>query len=992
MAEPTTVEEIVVTGKRKKPDFAVRTAAKKPAALKAYKPSLRERAQIGMEGLYTRATGREPGYAPRRFMGKASELLDFIPGVGDVIGIDETKRALDRRQYLEAGLTGAGTLLGVVPVVGDVAGKALKGAATPAQQAAEKLAAKYLDPESTRIADWQWRPQEDVKAELGLTEVPPHVVDYGRFMDEQAMRAAKGQMTPRDLLKAYGITRSSMQRKARSLKTAQKYGLELEQLGLEKVRPEGAFSELLGTPEGQAYLDAAQRGQVDDRAIADMMAKFRPYGFQNALGRDLEWGARNLPQRSSEVADMVAAAREGASAPEDWTRFVKDKVTGVDAAKAGFVGAMLGRGDLPTFDARQIILQTGQPTKKATKYLSRKKGEGSVEAVRRLTARMEDLNLALPPELEPYRQHLTHHTVWDKASNEMTTHEDVRNALKNYAGGGLVEKYAEGGPVTTAEKRAALDAAFAKRKARANALAEATRRNLPDLAKQGPGAVVDALKDAYGLGEKYLRSRTPSGVVADVTKGARALRDATTRYATDRAQNPMKVLADAYGVGEDIVTAVPQAVEDVAKLSERAQALKASDPEAARRLQASIAMAALGAVPGVRKGKQAVKAAIKGTPSPLHQVTLEFGRDVARRLEGIVPPDAGLSQWRAAAQRLSGSGLPNNRAVAPKPYSVRPAEVALDPRIENRKGELSKIQNLELGLVPRETSPAPEVSIFDYEGHPFVTSMSDLAAAGDDLVSINDVRFREPFSRRGGQDYMFDNPGSVWGSDKNPAEQHVELARRLQSETGKDVLYMPWTMGPNAVHFSHQPRGIQYMYADAAMSGPERKTLAADIKTVLPDWRGFEDPKSAEMFMRASGKARGALNKMLDKYRMRGGLGLGEATYAATDLSQIGAPLTSLRNVGIIEPRFAASPSSHSSYSYSVPGQGRGVLKEKNIGALALQPSLMKALGYETPFDFPVGVQPGVSSPVRAMQMRPQTGILDNDTLRFIERMLADKK
>lgn len=423
------------------------TTGKKPAALKAYKPSLRERAQIGMEGLYTRATGREPGYAPRRLMGKASELLDFIPGVGDVIGIDETKRALDRRQYLEAGLTGAGTMLGVVPIVGDVAGKALKGAAKPAQQAAEKLAAKYLDPESTRIADWQWRPQEDVKAELGLTEVPPHVVDYGRFMDEQAVRAAKGQMTPRDLLKAYGITRSSMQRQAIPLETAQKYGLDLEQLGLKEVRPEGAFSELLGTPEGQAYLDAAQRGQVEDRAIADMMAKFRPYGFQNALGRDLEWGARNLPQRSSEVADMVAAAREGASAPEDWTRFVKDKVTGVDAAKAGFVGAMLGRGDLPTFDARQIILQTGQPTKKATKYLSRKKGEGSVEAVRRLTARMEDLNLALPPELEPYRQHLTHHTVWDKASNEMTTHEDVRNALKNYAMGGLIEKYAEGGPV-----------------------------------------------------------------------------------------------------------------------------------------------------------------------------------------------------------------------------------------------------------------------------------------------------------------------------------------------------------------------------------------------------------------------------------------------------------------------------------------------------------------------------------------------------------------
>jgi hypothetical protein len=172
-----------------------------------------------------------------------------------------------------------------------------------------------------------------------------------------------------------------------------------------------------------------------------MMAKFRPYGFQNALGDDLTWAAKNLPQHGSQVADMVAAAREGASNPEDWTGFVKDKVRGVDAAKAGFVGAMLGRGDLPTLDARQIILQTGKPTKKADKYLSRKKGEGSVEAVKRLTARMKDLNLALPPELEPYRQHLTHHTVWDKASNEMTTHADVMNALKGYAKGGLAEKY-----------------------------------------------------------------------------------------------------------------------------------------------------------------------------------------------------------------------------------------------------------------------------------------------------------------------------------------------------------------------------------------------------------------------------------------------------------------------------------------------------------------------------------------------------------------------
>ena len=827
--------------------------------------------------------------------------------------------------------------------------------------AAEKLATKYADPESSRIADWQWRPQEDVKTELGLSEVPPHVVDYGRFMNEQASRATKGQMTPRDLLKAYGITRSSMQRSALSLPTAQKYGLDLEHLGLDEVRPEGAFSELLGTPEGQAYLDAAQKGQVNDKAIADMMAKFRPYGFQNALGDDLTWAAKNLPQHGSQVADMVAAAREGASNPEDWTGFVKDKVRGVDAAKAGFVGAMLGRGDLPTLDARQIVLQTGKPTKEASKYLSRGQGQGSVEAVKRLTGRMADLNLDLPPELEPYRQHLTHHAVWDKASDEMTTHADVMNALKGYAKGGLAEKYgvkgyADGGAVTDDEPNV-VDPVIVTAPKKPTDIELAVQK-------------LTGMKPGVERPQGFLPLPFPQKNGKDPWTMPQFLYDAAKAFVVPG----VAAKGGNYDTGDVVNMA----------MNVTGGGLGASHV-AGPTVRAGEHVLGMGVKPKAAP-------AIKGVANPLHAVTMEFGPDVARRLEGIIPADAPLSDWRNAAQYIAGSDLPNNRPAAPSSYSVRPADVALDPRIENRKGELAKIQNLRLGVTPRVTSPAPEVSIFDFEGHPYITSMSDLAAAGDDLTSINDVRFKTPFSRRGGQGYMFDNPGSVWASDKAPADSHVNLAQRLQNATGKDVLYMPWTMGPNAVHFSHQPRGIQYAYADAAMGGADRNALATDIKTILPDWRGFEDPQSAEMFMSVSGKARGALNKLLDKYRLRGGLGLGEATYAATDLNQIGAPLTSLRNVGKIDPRFAASPSSHYSYKYSVPGEGVGVLKEKNLGALALSPKEMKDRGYKTPFDFPVGVKPGVSSPLRSMQMAPQGGVLDYDTLRFIQDLLKDTK
>ena len=388
-----------------------------------------------------------------------------------------------------------------------------------------------------------------------------------------------------------------------------------------------------------------------------------------------------------------------------------------------------------------------------------------------------------------------------------------------------------------------------------------------------------------------------------------------------------------------------------------------------------------------RKAKKSLAVKDEAPSNPAHEVTLEFGRDVARRVRDYVGPSAPLSEWREMAQRFAVAPNSNIAPRAQSAFSVRPLDVAADPRIESRKGELGKVANLEMELAPRVMDPINELSIFDMEGRPYVTSMSDLAAAGDDIVSINGILFRVPFSRRGGQDYMFDNPGSVWASEKGVARGHVALADRLRTEHGKDVLYLPWTMGPNAVRFSHMPRGIQYSYADAAMEGADRAALGNEIRNIVPEWRDFEDPDSAEAFMRATGKQRSALNRLMDRYRDRGGLGMGSATYAATDLSQIGTPLMTLRNVGVIDPRFAASPSSHHSYSFSVPGHGEGRLKEGGIGALALNPDLMEALGYKTPFDYPVGVVSGVENPRRKYETQLQGGLITDKALRLIERL-----
>lgn len=48
------------------------------------------------------------------------------------------------------------------------------------------------------IKDWKWRPEAEVQADLGLTSIPEHVQDFGRFMEDMALKAKRGEMSPRD--------------------------------------------------------------------------------------------------------------------------------------------------------------------------------------------------------------------------------------------------------------------------------------------------------------------------------------------------------------------------------------------------------------------------------------------------------------------------------------------------------------------------------------------------------------------------------------------------------------------------------------------------------------------------------------------------------------------------------------------------------------------------------------------------------------------------
>lgn len=117
-------------------------------ALLPYAPSLRERlGNLIYDG--ARAAGLPNA---NRMRNEASMAVDFIPGVGDAVGLNEAARDFGNGNY---GIAAAGlgaTAAGVIPGVGDAAGKAMK-----------KLAIGQLAGQPDVFVRWSRGPEFDMK-------------------------------------------------------------------------------------------------------------------------------------------------------------------------------------------------------------------------------------------------------------------------------------------------------------------------------------------------------------------------------------------------------------------------------------------------------------------------------------------------------------------------------------------------------------------------------------------------------------------------------------------------------------------------------------------------------------------------------------------------------------------------------------------------------------------------------------------------------------
>lgn len=280
--------------------------------------------------------------------------------------------------------------------------------------------------------------------------LPRHVRPYAAYLRLKQ----NDEPTVREIVKAYAVTRSSIQRGALPKQTVCRSYPEYKPLKRmiqrENLRPEDVFATLLFSPLGQQYLDAAERGTFDEKAAKEITRRTTCFGFPNTLFNDMRY-AVDLGRRAPELREALRAK------PEAWIRYVQDHVSGVSAAKAGFLASMLGRGDVATFDARErklwakspplttneekraygcetrLLQKTETLTDGTTRVVEKevftgkrrgkvnprcKMPEAGYEDVNAYRKRIRAYPLELAAEDERNREHLVHHAIWDAYPDE----------------------------------------------------------------------------------------------------------------------------------------------------------------------------------------------------------------------------------------------------------------------------------------------------------------------------------------------------------------------------------------------------------------------------------------------------------------------------------------------------------------------------------------------------------------------------------------------
>ena len=311
-----------------------------------------------------------------------------------------------------------------------------------------------------------------------------------------------------------------------------------------------------------------------------------------------------------------------------------------------------------------------------------------------------------------------------------------------------------------------------------------------------------------------------------------------------------------------------------------------------------------------------------------------------------------------------------------------------DPRYSPRKAEESLFK-------PRvneseNIASVSRLALQDLEGKPYVTTMSDRTAAGGILEGIGDKNLKHGVPT-GGQDYMRTHP-DMWASGSSVTPQMMKAATEMQAKTGENPIFLPWRMSPTGGDFAHKTGQTMLDYAAENMPKKVKKQLNSDIKKVIPDWAGLDDPRSLQQYGALPDKERKLLMNHMDKnYRDKGGISVTQARLAVSDQTQLNAPVSGFQNVGMFDmERGSVAGGGNATYPSSVGGSYLGTL-DTDVTAMDLNPErLARAMNKQGEFTSgPQGTDflSTREAPRRAMEVGTWGGVITEDLI----KSLADK-
>lgn len=274
-------------------------------------------------------------------------------------------------------------------------------------------------------------------------KMPEHLKPVIDFMMKQRHRLIAGEMTPRDVAKAYIMTLMSMGSdsiNASLIKNASGFEIDPEfyEEGTAKVRPEEAAAAWLLSPAGKRALDHIESGKYDPEDFDELLRIRDAYGRNSLRNWAMQPSSKDVKALDS-IADVTQAINEAKGDPEKIESALKT-LRGISTGKTGFVGHLLGFGDLPTLDSVAVnFWLTGEGDiryldtlrSRLARDLKESKGLDDTWVSGYLRERIKKLmapyfeRIPADPDIMP---HIAHHWIWEAAKGVRTTHAGVMRA------------------------------------------------------------------------------------------------------------------------------------------------------------------------------------------------------------------------------------------------------------------------------------------------------------------------------------------------------------------------------------------------------------------------------------------------------------------------------------------------------------------------------------------------------------------------------------